>query len=199
MPKLQWVWLFFLLGTPNLKCPRFETIQMGAISRVNPLICRQLFPDAQPAMHFYACVTLGWEAFAFLSIYIASKIPESRRFWSFTATSQWCWPTVRCLFVFFQPCNLVVFILFYKDCWNPWKVVFQSRALDCFLYAGRLWCLAGGAWNVIWSACMIELSKITLIPSWWLSKVMLHGEQFSTIFKDLAYIHALQGSHQKAV
>lgn len=100
---------------------------------------------------------------------------------------------------FFSACNVVVFLLFYKDCWNQWKVVFQSRALDCSLYSGRSWCLAAGAWNVIWSACMIELTKIILLPSWWLLKWMHQGEQFRNIFKDLTYVPALQGAHKKAV
>lgn len=50
----------------------------------------------------------------------------------------------KSFYLFFQPCDLVVLKLFYKDLWDQWKVVFKSRALECSLCSGRL-----GAWQAL--------------------------------------------------
>lgn len=69
----------------------------------------------------------------------------------------------KSFYLFFQPCNLAVFKLFYKDLWEQWKVVLSPEHLSahCAL-AG--WVLGRQVWNVIWSGCPIELTGITQSP-----------------------------------
>lgn len=146
-----------LLVTPNLKS-RLETLPMERVSCVG--IC---FVDSYFQKHSQLHRSSKLYRFGFCVFTLPSKRAPGRVFRCPTAISNRVWALVWKLYCDFVLCNLAVLQLFYKDPWTSerWFSV-QSPGVLSVLW--QAWRLAGCTWDVMWSCCVTELTKITLSP-----------------------------------